>query len=39
MIFSKWLFFNANSAIFQVYYDENKYIFQWKEDNVHFVLD
>ena len=29
---SEWLLFNANSAIFQLYYDEN-------DDEVRFILD
>ena len=37
---SKWLLFNANSAIFQLYHGENKLIFGWwDDDEVHFVLD
>ena len=32
---SEWLLFNANSAIFQLYRDENKLII----NEIHFVLD
>ena len=32
---SEWLLFNANSAIFQLYYDENKLIF----NEIRFILD
>ena len=36
---SKWLLFNANSAIFYCH-GENKLInFQWDDDEVRFVLD
>ena len=34
---SEWLLFNANSVIIQLYHGEN--IFQWDDDEVHFVLD
>jgi spore coat polysaccharide biosynthesis protein SpsF (cytidylyltransferase family) len=34
---SEWLLLNANSAIFQLYYDENT--FQWDDDDVRFGLD
>ena len=27
VVFSEWLLFNANSAIFQLYYGKNKLIF------------
>ena len=33
---SEWLLFNANSAIFQLYFQLN---FQWDDDEVRFVLD
>ena len=38
---SEWLLFNTNSAIFQLYHRENKLPgnFQWKDDEVRFVLD
>jgi hypothetical protein len=36
---SEWLLFNANSAIFQLYYGENKLIIKWDDDVVRFVLD
>jgi len=36
---SEWLLFNANSAIFQLYHGENKLIFQWDDDETHFVLN
>ena len=36
---SEWLLFSANSAIFQLYHGENKLIFQWDDDKVHFVLN
>ena len=36
IIVSERLLFNANSAIFQLYHDKNKLIFN---DEVHFVLD
>ena len=36
---SEWLLFNANSAIFQLYHGENKLIFHWDDDDVHFVQD
>ena len=37
---SEWLLFNANSASFQLYYGENKLIFNCDDDNeVHFVQD
>ena len=36
---SEWLLFNANSAIFQLYYGKNKFIIKWDDDVVRFVLD
>ena len=36
---SEWLLFNANSAIFHLYHEENKVYFQWDDDEVCFVLD
>jgi hypothetical protein len=36
---SEWVFLNANSAIIQLYHDENKLIVQWDDDEVCFVLD
>ena len=36
---SKWLLFNANSAIFQLYYGENKLIYNEMMMRSTFVLD
>ena len=36
---SEWLLLNTNSVIFQPYHGENKLIFQWDNDEDHFVLD
>jgi len=35
----EWLLFNTNSAIFQLYHGWEQVIFQWYDDEVHFVLD
>jgi hypothetical protein len=38
-LFSEWLLFNANSAIFQLYHGESKLVsFQWNGDEVHLLL-
>ena len=38
-IVSEWLLFNADAANFQLYYGENKLIFNKNNDEVRFVLD
>ena len=39
LVVNEWLLFNAYSAIFQLYHDKNKLIFQWNDDEVCFILD
>ena len=36
---TKWLLFNANLTIFQLYQGENKLTFHWDDDGVRFVLE
>ena len=36
---SEWLLFNTNSAMFQLYHDENKFIVNEMMMNARFVLD